>query len=33
VHFNYPTRPDNKILKGLNLTIEEGKTTALVGPR
>ena len=33
VHFNYPTRPNNKVLKGLELVIEEGKTTALVGPR
>ena len=31
--FSYPTRPNNKVLKGLNLVIEEGKTTALVGPR
>lgn len=31
--FSYPTRPNNKVLKGLNLIIEEGKTTALVGPR
>ena len=33
VHFSYPTRPNNPVLKGLNLVIEEGKTTALVGPR
>jgi ABC-type multidrug transport system fused ATPase/permease subunit len=31
--FSYPTRPNNKVLKGLNLVIEAGKTTALVGPR
>ena len=33
VHFSYPTRPNNEVLKGLNLVIESGKTTALVGPR
>ena len=33
VHFFYPTRPSNEVLKGLNLTIEAGKTTAIVGPR
>lgn len=33
VHFTYPTRPDTTILNGLDLVIEEGKTTALVGPR
>jgi ATP-binding cassette, subfamily B (MDR/TAP), member 1 len=32
VEFTYPTRPDNLILKGLNLHIEPGKTVALVGP-
>lgn len=32
VQFSYPTRPNNPVLKGLNLVIEEGKTTALVGP-
>ncbi|XP_071033677.1 ATP-dependent translocase ABCB1-like [Parasteatoda tepidariorum] len=31
VHFNYPSRPDIKILRGLNLAIEPGKTVALVG--
>ncbi|XP_071479162.1 ATP-dependent translocase ABCB1-like [Diadema antillarum] len=29
--FNYPTRPDIPILKGLNLTIRPGQTVALVG--
>lgn len=33
VSFTYPTRPDSTILDGLNLVVEEGKTTALVGPR
>jgi ABC-type multidrug transport system fused ATPase/permease subunit len=32
VVFTYPTRPDNRVLKGLNLEIEAGKTVALVGP-
>ncbi|XP_069504348.1 ATP-dependent translocase ABCB1-like [Ambystoma mexicanum] len=31
VHFAYPTRPDVQILKGLNLSVETGKTIALVG--
>ena len=29
--FTYPTRPDIKVLKGLNLTINPGQTVALVG--
>lgn len=32
VKFAYPTRSHVQILKGLNLTFEKGKTTALVGP-
>lgn len=32
VNFNYPTRPEVKVMKNLNLNIEAGKTTALVGP-
>lgn len=32
VNFKYPSRPDLQILDNLNLTIEAGKTTALVGP-
>ncbi|KAK6727498.1 hypothetical protein RB195_005279 [Necator americanus] len=32
VHFTYPSRPNNPVLKGLNLVIEAGRTTALVGP-
>jgi ATP-binding cassette subfamily B (MDR/TAP) protein 1 len=31
VEFAYPSRPDTKVLKGLNLNIPAGKTTALVG--
>ncbi|XP_066997611.2 ATP-dependent translocase ABCB1 [Anabrus simplex] len=31
VHFEYPSRKDVKILKGLNLTINRGETVALVG--
>ncbi|XP_074939105.1 ATP-binding cassette sub-family B member 5 isoform X11 [Phalacrocorax aristotelis] len=31
IHFNYPSRPDVKILKGLNFKVETGKTIALVG--
>lgn len=29
--FNYPTRPEVKILQGLNLKVEKGQTLALVG--
>ncbi|KAF0883310.1 ABCB5 protein, partial [Crocuta crocuta] len=32
VSFSYPSRPSIKILKGLNLKINSGKTVALVGP-
>ncbi|XP_054725068.1 ATP-dependent translocase ABCB1-like [Uloborus diversus] len=31
VYFNYPSRPNVKILRGLELAIEPGKTVALVG--
>lgn len=31
VHFAYPDRPEAKVLNGLSLTIEHGKTLALVG--
>ncbi|XP_065254501.1 ATP-dependent translocase ABCB1-like [Emys orbicularis] len=31
IHFSYPSRPDIKILKGLNLQVQSGKTIALVG--
>ncbi|XP_020369439.2 ATP-dependent translocase ABCB1-like [Rhincodon typus] len=31
VHFNYPSRPDVKVLRGLNLKIKSGQTVALVG--
>ncbi|KAL2757625.1 hypothetical protein ACRALDRAFT_1047647 [Sodiomyces alcalophilus JCM 7366] len=32
VTFAYPSRPHVKVLDGLNLTIEAGKNTAIVGP-
>lgn len=32
IHFNYPTRPNMKILQNINLEVPEGKTIALVGP-
>ena len=32
VRFRYPTRPEAPILQGLDLTIDAGKTLALVGP-
>ncbi|KAM4688619.1 ATP-binding cassette sub-family B member 5-like [Discoglossus pictus] len=31
VHFCYPSRPNVKVLKGLNLNIKSGQTVALVG--
>ncbi|XP_066999280.2 multidrug resistance protein homolog 49 isoform X2 [Anabrus simplex] len=31
VHFQYPARPEIKVLQGLNLTIKRGETVALVG--
>uniref|UniRef100_A0A914WE06 ABC-type xenobiotic transporter n=1 Tax=Plectus sambesii TaxID=2011161 RepID=A0A914WE06_9BILA len=32
VHFAYPQRPGIRVLKGLQLTVQKGKTLALVGP-
>ncbi len=32
VQFHYPSRPDSAALKNLNLSVEEGKSLALVGP-
>ncbi len=32
VYFSYPTRPDQQIFKGLNLSIKNGETLAIVGP-
>ena len=32
VKFHYPSRPDVTVLEELNLSIERGKTLALVGP-
>ncbi|KAG7448812.1 P-loop containing nucleoside triphosphate hydrolase protein [Guyanagaster necrorhizus] len=31
IHFNYPSRPDIAVVKGINLTFRAGKTAALVG--
>jgi ABC-type multidrug transport system fused ATPase/permease subunit len=31
VHFCYPTRPSHPVLRGFNLSIPAGSTTALVG--
>ncbi|NXX73467.1 MDR3 protein, partial [Urocolius indicus] len=31
VVFNYPTRPEAQVLRGLNVTVEKGQTLALVG--
>ncbi|KAL1951601.1 hypothetical protein VTO73DRAFT_750 [Trametes versicolor] len=31
VHFRYPTRPDARVLRGLNITVEPGTYVALVG--
>ncbi|CAF4451746.1 unnamed protein product, partial [Didymodactylos carnosus] len=31
VHFSYPTRKDMKVLNGLNFTVRQGETVALVG--
>ena len=32
MHFSYPTRPEVEVLKGLSLSVQQGKTLALVGP-
>uniref|UniRef100_A0A1A8GQ60 ATP-binding cassette, sub-family B (MDR/TAP), member 4 n=1 Tax=Nothobranchius korthausae TaxID=1143690 RepID=A0A1A8GQ60_9TELE len=31
IHFNYPSRPDIKILDGMSLSVKNGQTMALVG--
>ena len=31
VEFNYPSRPQNKVLKGISFDIKRGQTVALVG--
>ncbi len=31
VHFRYPTRPDTRVLRGLDLTVKPGTYVALVG--
>ena len=32
LNFDYPSRPDVRVLKGLDISIKSGKTLALVGP-
>ncbi|KAJ6094416.1 hypothetical protein N7467_001929 [Penicillium canescens] len=32
VHFRYPTRPEQPVLRGLNLTVKPGQYIALLGP-
>ncbi|CAG8419380.1 unnamed protein product [Penicillium salamii] len=32
VHFRYPTRPEQPVLRGLNLSVKPGQYIALVGP-
>jgi ATP-binding cassette subfamily B (MDR/TAP) protein 1 len=32
VHFRYPTRPEQPVLRGLNLSVSPGQYIALVGP-
>jgi ABC-type multidrug transport system fused ATPase/permease subunit len=32
VKFRYPSRPDQPVLRGLNLAIRRGESVALVGP-
>ena len=32
MEFNYPSRPDSKVLQGLSLSVQAGQTLALVGP-
>lgn len=31
VHFHYPSRPGNKVFRGLNLSVKQGETLAIVG--
>lgn len=33
VKFHYPSRPEQRILRGLDLNVDHGETLALVGPR
>jgi ATP-binding cassette, subfamily B (MDR/TAP), member 1 len=31
VHFHYPSRPGTKVFRGLNLSVKQGETLAIVG--
>lgn len=31
IQFHYPTNTDTQVLKGISITVEKGKTVALVG--
>ena len=33
VEFRYPSRPEQKIFRGLEMSVKEGETLAIVGPR
>ena len=33
VEFTYPSRPEQKIFRGLEMGVREGETLAIVGPR
>lgn len=32
VHFNYPARPEVRVLQGVDISVKPGQTLALVGP-
>uniref|UniRef100_A0A915CZ45 ABC-type xenobiotic transporter n=1 Tax=Ditylenchus dipsaci TaxID=166011 RepID=A0A915CZ45_9BILA len=32
IHFNYPSRPDVKVLQGISFLVNPGETVALIGP-
>ena len=33
VEFKYPSRPEQKIFEGLEMSVKKGETLAIVGPR